>query len=211
LAVLAADMGDLAEAERQWREVVREAPQYRQGWRGLAETLARSGNIAAAYSVADQLVQDDDLRVEGLLIKSRAAVRLGRLDVALTALNQAATIAPDDRETLGSRCQFLFEHGSADEAESALRTLLDRDPGDASAYHNLGTLLMRLRRHHEAVKALEHSLSLRPDHAATHLNLGYALKDSGQIDQAVLAWKQALRLAPNDLAARQELARLGSI
>jgi GT2 family glycosyltransferase/tetratricopeptide (TPR) repeat protein len=211
LAVLAADMGDLAEAERQWREVVREAPRYRQGWRGLAETLARSGNIAAAYSVADQLVQDDDLRVEGLLIKSRAAVRLGRLDVALTALNQAATIAPDDRETLGSRCQFLFEHGSADEAESALRTLLDRDPGDASAYHNLGTLLLRSRRHHEAVKALGHSLSLRPDHAATHLNLGYALKDSGRIDQAVLAWKQALRLAPNDLAARQELARLGSI
>jgi hypothetical protein len=39
LAVLAADMGDLAEAELQWRAVVCEVPLYRAGWRGLAETL----------------------------------------------------------------------------------------------------------------------------------------------------------------------------
>ena len=45
VAVLAAnDMGDLSEAERRWREVVREVPSYRQGWRGLGETLVRGGH-----------------------------------------------------------------------------------------------------------------------------------------------------------------------
>ena len=41
LAVLALEMGDLAEAEQHWREVVRAVPYYRQGWRGLSETLLR--------------------------------------------------------------------------------------------------------------------------------------------------------------------------
>jgi tetratricopeptide (TPR) repeat protein len=39
LAVLATDMGDLAGAEREWREVVRAVPCYRPGWRGLGETF----------------------------------------------------------------------------------------------------------------------------------------------------------------------------
>src|SRR5262249_6874970 len=38
LAVVAADMGDLAGAEEQWRLVVAEMPRYRDGWRGLGET-----------------------------------------------------------------------------------------------------------------------------------------------------------------------------
>jgi predicted Zn-dependent protease len=75
-------------------------------------------------------------------------------------------------ETLRGRSQFLFEHGSVEEAEVALQSLIDHDPGDASAHHNLGTLRMRTQRYDGAVEAYRRSLSLRPRYAATHLNLG---------------------------------------
>ncbi len=59
LAVVAADLGDLADAERQWRAVVREAPRYRTGWRGLGEILMRLGRFDEARALAEGLFQDD--------------------------------------------------------------------------------------------------------------------------------------------------------
>ena len=79
LAVVATKMGDLAEAERQWREVVREAPRYRQGWRGLGETLIQEQKLAEAEKLAAELMKDEALRAEGL---SRAVWR--RRKTALT-------------------------------------------------------------------------------------------------------------------------------
>jgi tetratricopeptide (TPR) repeat protein len=107
------------------------------------------------------------------------------------------------------RCQFLFEHGSPDEAEAALKTLIARDPQDPAAYHNLGTLLLRTRRYDEAACAYRQSLRSRTNHPATYLNLGAALKDGGRMSEAVAAWEQALRLAPGDPIGRAELARTG--
>ena len=112
---------------------------------------------------------------------------------------------------LRGRCQFLFEHGTSDEAERALRELIDHSPDDASAHHNLGTLMLRAGRRDEAVQAYHQSLRYRPNYAATYLNLGYALKDSGRIDEAATAWEQVVRLSPRDATARQELARLGRV
>ena len=86
---------------------------------------------------------------------------------------------------------------------------LDHCPDDASAHHDLGTLMMRAGRHDEAVQEYHQPLRYRPNYAATYLNLGYALKDSGRIDEAARAWDRAARLSPSDPTARQELARLG--
>jgi tetratricopeptide (TPR) repeat protein len=209
LAVVTTEMGDLAEAERHWREVVREAPGYRPGWRGLAETLIGRAQFADAGALAEELVRNGPHRVEGLLLKSRVAVTLGRFDEARVELDRAIVEGPDDLETLRARCQFLFEHGRTDEAEEALKSLIAHDPQDASAYHNLGTLLLRTARHDEAVQAYRQSLRFRLNHPATYVSLGYALKDSGRMEEAAGAWEQALRLAPNDPIARSELSRQG--
>jgi len=211
LAVVATDMGDLAGAEREWREVVRAAPGYRQGWRGLGETLMRAGRIADAETDADDLVKDGAMHIEGLLLKSHVAIARGQFADARIALETALTENPDDLDVLRNRSQFFFEHGDAAEAESALSILIAHDPNDASAYHNLGTVLLRSARHDEAVQAYRQSLRFRSNCVATYLNLGSALKDSGRIEEAVTAWEQALRLAPNDRTVRQELARVGRV
>ena len=143
LAVLATSMGDLAEAERQWREVVREAPRYRQGWRGLGETLIQEQRLADAEKIADELMKNAPVRAEGLLLKSRVALAQNRVDEARAALETACAEFPGDLAALRDRAQLLFEHGTADEAELALRSLIDHDASEAEAHHNLGTLFMR--------------------------------------------------------------------
>jgi tetratricopeptide (TPR) repeat protein len=209
LAVVATDMGDLAEAERRWTLVTREVPEYRQGWRGLGDVLIRGQRFAEAQQLSDELMKEGALRAEGLLLRSRLALLQERIDEARQSLETGAAEFPDDKTMLGNRCQFLFEHGTSDEAERALRLMIDRDPTDAEAHHNLGTLFMRSRRHDEAVVAYRQSLRYRPNYPATYLNLGYALKDSGRIEEAASAWEQAARLNPTNPAPRQELLRLG--
>ena len=103
----------------------------------------------------------------------------------------------------------IFEHGTTDEADEALRALLDRRPNDAAAHHNRGIVLMKARRYEEAVQAYHESVRHRPNYAGTYLNLGYALRDCGRIEAAAAAWEKAERLNPNDATARQELIGLG--
>ena len=162
LAVLASDMGDLAEAERQWREVVREVPGYRQGWPGLADAISRQGRLNEAERLADELIKTPELRTEGYLIKSRTAVTLGRIADARAALDRAVAEKPDDIEALRARAPFFFDHGSLAEAEQAIGALITRAPSDASAHHNLGTLMMRAQRFPEAVEAYERSYRFVP-------------------------------------------------
>ncbi len=205
LAVVAAEMGDLAEAERQWREVVREAPRYRLGWRGLADVLLRADRLAEVETLAQELIGDEALRIEGLLLKSRAALASKDVAQARADLDQAVAENPDDMEALRSRSQFLFEHGTPAESERALGCLIDRDPEDAMAHHNLGTLFLMTGRHDEAAMAYRQALRFRPNHVVTYFNLGSALKDGGRLSEAATAWEHVLRLAPGHPAAREEL------
>jgi protein O-GlcNAc transferase len=149
------------------------------------------------------------MRIEGPLMKSRTALGQGKVAEARAAPDQALARRHDDLQTLRERSQFLFDNGSPDESEQALRALIERAPDDGSAHHHLDTLLLRAQQYEEAVQEYHQSLRYRPNYAATYLNLGYALKDSGRIDEAARAWEQVMRLAPNDETAREELARLG--
>ena len=210
MAVLALDTGDLAEAEQHWREVIRAVPLYRQGWRGLSETLLRAGRFAELDALAENLSKDPELRTEGLPdqepVGEGAGVARGGPRCARSGSSPSG---PTTGRRSRERSRFLFEHGTIDEADEALRALIDHRPEDASAHHNRGVLLMKAQRHAEAVEEYRESLRHRPNYAGTYLNLGYALKDGGRLDEAAAAWEQASRLAPSDLAAREELARLG--
>ena len=209
LAVVYTDLGDLIRAEEEWRRVTRDVPLYRSGWRGLGEVLLRGGRFREAVSVAEHCLRDPALRVEGRLLKTRLAMAAGDTSTAWAEIEQTIADDPSDHAALETRCQMLFEQGPPSQAEAALRDLVERRPAEASAHHNLGTLLMRLKRYDEAARSFRQALRHRADAPATYLYLGYALKESGRPDEAASAWQQVLRLAPDDAVAREELKHVG--
>ena len=145
----------------------------------------------------------------GHLIRGRLATAKG--DAAGARGNRAChRHRGQDWDALGARCQILFEHGHPSEAEAALRALIDCQPEDASAYHNLGILMLwASKRHDEAAPSFRQALRHRADFPATYLHLGFALKESGRLEEAISAWEQVLRLSPNDVAAHEELKQAG--
>ena len=89
--------------------------------------------------------------------------------------------------------------------------LVRRQPEDAGAQHNLGTVLLRLGRPTEAVEAFLASLRERPDAALTHLSLGYALHNAGRDGEARQAFERCLRLAPGEPAAAEAARQLHTL
>ena len=68
-----------------------------------------------------------ELRVEGLLMKSRTAKVQGAFTAARDALDRALAECPDDWATLCELSQFLFEHGTTDEADAEFAGLSLRE------------------------------------------------------------------------------------
>jgi tetratricopeptide (TPR) repeat protein len=185
LAMVYQDLGDLPSAEEQWRLVVAEMPRYRPGWRGLGDVLLRQTKHSEALAVAQGLMSQPGLRCEGLLLKSQVAVARGTLDEARADLKRAVEEFPNDPEAWEAWCRFLFEHGDAAEAEGALHELVRREPTNAAAYSNLGTLNLRLGRYPAAADWYRQSLRYRPDNPATQAQLRHALRQCGRLKEAV--------------------------
>ena len=108
------------------------------------------------------------MRAEGMLLEGRVATAQNRFDDARAVLERARAEFPGDLEMLRERCQFLFHHGTAEEAEQALRALIARDATCADAAPQPGTLLMRCQRHDEAVVAYRQALRYRPNYVLTY-------------------------------------------
>ena len=94
-----------------------------------------------------------------------------------------------------------------------MRKLVHRQPENAAAHHNLGTVLLRSGLFQEAAAVFRRSLCERPNSAITQLSLGYALSNAGERAEASAAFEQCVRLVPEDqlaVEARRQLAALST-
>jgi tetratricopeptide (TPR) repeat protein len=159
LAVVYTQMGQSAKAEEQWRNVLRERPSYRAAWRGLGEMLLVQGKFDEALAAADSLCRHDSLAdrrdqpggsrqdsflSEGIILRGRALAARGDIAAARHEFEQAVAEFPNDVEPLQALCRLLFEHADPADTRQAIEELLRRDPQDAAAYHNLGSVYYRL-------------------------------------------------------------------
>src|SRR5262249_5016734 len=155
-------IGDLREAEKQWRRIVEERPHYRMGWRGLGEVLVRQRRAAEAEALARRIEKDPRLESEASLLLSRVAEVSGDTMTARRHLEHVVGLCPNDPDILHALCRFLFERMDVADAEAPLRQLLALHPQDASLLHNLGLVHVRQGRLPEAIADFKQSLQLRP-------------------------------------------------
>jgi len=86
--------------------------------------------------------------------------------------------------------------GSLATAEDLLHRAVALDPADASAWNDLGVVLVRLGQRPRGIEAIQRSLTLDPQHAEAHRNLAVALEQEGQTLGAAEHYRAFLALAP---------------
>lgn len=207
LAITLSEMGNLPEAEIQWREIVREKPAYRTGWRGLAENLVKQRKYVTATVLAENLDSDERLAPEAPLLRAQIHEAQNNPTDACLELERALESNPDDHEVLSGLCRLFFLHRDPAEAESYLKRLLAVNPEDAATFHNLGTVYLRIGRNHDAAECFGRSIKLRPDSADTWVQLGHAVAALGNEDDAIASWEHALEIVPRHPAATAALAQ----
>ena len=81
------------------------------------------------------------------------------------------------------------------------RDCVEKAPGKARPYNNLGAALMRDGSLAEAVEQLKTALNIKPDFVDAHYNLGYALSRQGNLKAGIYQFGETLRLDPDNLKA----------
>ena len=97
---------------------------------------------------------------------------------------------------------WTFERNKVWSDEISLyRDCIEKAPGKARPYNNLGAALLRGGSLAEAVEQFKHALKIKPDYVDAHYNLGYALSRQGNLAGGIHQFAETLRLDPKNLKA----------
>jgi tetratricopeptide (TPR) repeat protein len=159
-----------------------------------------------AERLADEILKLDSRNAAALQVRGCALLMQKRAVEALAPL-QAAAQSLRDAETDTLLAMALRQCGRAEDALSRLKRAAKRQPSYAPAFHELGYLLMLLRRHDEAVEALRRGLELAPMMPQLSAQLGEVLLRQRSYAAAKAAFARALEIAPNHIEALFGVAR----
>ena len=116
--------------------------------------------------------------------------------------------APDHPDALHFSGVATHQLGDTEEGIRRIRAALALQPGLASAWNNLGNILLVRGRTEEAGEAYERCLTLSPEDADIHNNLALLRRAQGRLEEAEAAMRRAIALRPDYLDAYNNLGNL---
>lgn len=120
----------------------------------------------------------------------------GRLDDALSTLEEAAAAGADSAAVANLRGVVLYRQGNLEEARAALQRATELSQDQAGYHLDLGRVELELGQTEAAVTTLRRAVSLEPESALGHNQLGSAYLLLGRCDDAIFELEQAATLAP---------------
>ena len=98
-------------------------------------------------------------------------VQLGETDMAVTAIEDARKIRPDDLNLLLSEADLYMKLGNKEKFKTLMQEAITKDPDNAILYYNLGVINVEQGEFEDAINYYKKSLELDPNYASTYLNL----------------------------------------
>jgi len=158
-----------------------------------ATIMVENGNVARMQEHMRTLRQKNtDQAVNYYVIEGQVLTDAGLHDKAYALYGEALEYSPDNDDLLYSRALAAEELGRVEEAETDLRTILDRSPDDVRTLNALGyTLADRTDRYEEALGYINKAFVQKPDDPAIIDSMGWVHYRLGDLDKARFYLKQA--------------------
>lgn len=127
-----------------------------------------------------------------------AYLERNNLPRALSALDKALSLDPDDAEALQAMAMVYQRQGEARLADETFRRALDADPGLTRAHNNYAAFLYDQGRIREACEQLEQAADNRQyaNRAQLFANLGQCRQQLGDIEAARDSYRRAQSIDP---------------
>ncbi len=200
--------GNLAEAERLYRQVVAGAPDHAGALHNLGMLAQARGHLqeagellarAAAGNPGDAVCHNN----LGNVLRE-----LGRSPEALAAYRAAVQTDPDYVNAYFNLASTLMDAGDAQTAADCYGRILSLAPDDREALGGLGIAMMTLGKPSQAIANFRRAVTLGPDDPVAHYNLATAYREEHLPDAALASYGRALAMDPGYAAAHNNVGML---
>jgi predicted O-linked N-acetylglucosamine transferase (SPINDLY family) len=197
LAIIAAQQGDLAGAERLFRQTIKLSPNDPAGYNNLGSVLQQQTRLADAIAAHRHAIKLRPNYAEAYLALGNALRQQGKLEDAMQSYRSAIAARRDYPEAHNNLGVLLQMQGRLDDATTTYRQAIALRPDYAEAQFNLGIVLHQKQELDAAEAAYRAVISLNHGIAVVHNNLGTVLKDKGLLKEALAAFEKAINLKPD--------------
>jgi len=178
--------GDRSDARRLYAAVFARQPRLSRVVFRLAQLANSREQALLLYHRYTALEPDDPW---GYMAAGDVLSRLGRTREALEEYDQAARLAPAERDVSVGRARALNRAGRREEAAGVLQSWLSDHPDDAAVQNDLGRTWLGAGKPRRAAQALERVLDSGPDPVAeSRLRLARSLDGPAIEPRATSGW-----------------------
>ncbi|WP_346891625.1 tetratricopeptide repeat protein [uncultured Roseibium sp.] len=147
-------MGRISEAERIFRKLQADFPNYLEGYRNLGKLLMEKEEHEQALYIFEKLVQKEPDNAEHRAALIRCKLTLEDYDTVETELADALKRFPDDGGIKHQAAKFLYINRRPYEAVPYAEDAVSADPKDPSRLITLGVCYLDVRRREDALQSL---------------------------------------------------------
>ena len=175
----------------------------------IAVLLAKLGKLDDAREhLHTILVEDNQQRVQVVLVESQLLREAKQLNAAYQVLTQGLKKHPDHPDLLYDAGMVSSQLGKRDVFEKMMRKLIEVSPQNAQAYNALGyDMLDRNERVQEGMQLVEQAYALTPNDAAIIDSMGWGFYRLGDLVKSVAFLRRAYSANPDPEIA----AHLGEV
>jgi len=186
LAQILESQGEIIKATALFREVVREKPDWEEGYLKLAQSLVYEKKFHEAIRILEDMKRrfPDSLSVDYYI----ATIYQAYLDQPARALAYFGNILKADPENVKVRHQMAQIYVDQNKMKEALKELLlieKQAPADLGLQLQIASVYQELGDIQETIVRLENILKSNPDADRIHYYLGLVLEKQGKNDEAL--------------------------
>ena len=189
--------GELEEAERLYRAVLRTQPRQFDALHLLGVLEAGRGRNDEALRLLDQALSVNAGSPDALNNRANVLSSLKRYDEAVVSCERALALRPDFAEALNNRGNALHDLSRYSEALASYDQALRVRPNYAKALANRANALGDLKRYEEALASCDRALALVPDFAEALNNRAGVLHRMKRCEEALACYEKALTTRPS--------------
>ena len=192
-ALAAQKNGNLAEAERLYRQIPNPPPEVLVN---LGNVLAAQGRREAAMASYDRALAARPDFFEALFNRGNLFLEMMRAEEALESYERVLAFRQDFPGLWNNRGTALRNLQRLEEALASFEQAAALAPGHFNALTNCAIVLWDMKRLAEALAAVERALAVQPGFAEALYVRANVLRDMGRLDEALAGYEQALAANP---------------